>query len=291
MPDRTYSDREVAAIIARAAQDQRLASSREDAPGLTLEEIQRAGHEAGLDPQALRRAADAVDAGTLAPDGFPLGTAVAERWVEGELRPGAWEDTVGHLRLALGGSAASAWSGPDVTTMGADVEWTHSTLSGVLTTVTLSPRAGQTRLRVSRADSNVSDARVYGLALAGAASILVGLLLGGVVAEELGLGDLAGILAVLTVTVLGTALGGPVITRRLRARRTRHAHDAETLADDLVRRLAREAGPPHLAAEAERPGVGGAVQGDVGAASRLDRSALDDAPSDPGARPRRRSRT
>ena len=81
MSDRTYSEREVAAIIERAAQAQQRGTDP-DAPGLTLAEIERVGREAGLDPALLRRAAAEVDAGLLSQEATRPGTDVAARWVD-----------------------------------------------------------------------------------------------------------------------------------------------------------------------------------------------------------------
>ena len=263
MPDRTYTEREVAAIIARAADEQRLGADRADTPGLTLAEIERAGREAGLDPEALRRAAATLDAGGLGLDAVPAGTAVAERWLDGPLRPGAWEDAVARLRLTEGATTWVASAEPDVSTIGADEVWTHTTLFGVRTTVTLSPRGDRTRLRVVRVDRDVADARVMGLVVAGVVSLVVGMLVGAGVAETLGLGDLAGVVAVLLVLAAGMALGGPVLTRRTLARRARQSREVERLAETLARQLVPAAG-----AEAV----------DAPAGLRLDLSALDDAP-------------
>ena len=58
---RTYSEREVADIIERAAERQATADRTDDRPGLTLDEIERIGAEAGLDPAALRAAANEAD--------------------------------------------------------------------------------------------------------------------------------------------------------------------------------------------------------------------------------------
>ncbi len=241
MPDRTYSERDVAAIIARAAERQRHAAPRDDAPGLTLAEIERAGQEAGLDPALLRSAAGELDAGTLGLEAARPGTAVADRWVEGPLPPGAWEDVVAALRIRLGSSAAPTWWGPDTSQVGADQEWTHTALGGVRTTVSVSPRGERTRIRVVRVDRGLPNARVQGTVVSAIGALPVGLLAGALVAGAFGWGDVAGVAALLLVLVLGTALGSMGLTRRTVDRRDRQADEVKRLAADLADRLAHGA--------------------------------------------------
>ena len=279
MPDRLYSEREVAAIIAQAAEHQRHQDHGPEGPGLTLDEIERAGREAGLDPAALRRAAADLDAGRLGPATVPEGTTVAERWIDGEVPPGAWEDAVADLRLTAGSTAVLLPDTSDVTRLGADQEWTHTGLGGVRKTVTLSPRDDRTRLRVVMSDGG-GDARVVGTVVAGVASLLLGMLAGGIAAEGLAAGDLTGVVVLVAVLVAGTVLGTPIVSGAIQKRRQRYAAEAERLADGLARRLAGPQSEPEAAAEP------------AGAAPALDLSALDPAPPVPNpVAPARRTRS
>ncbi len=233
MSDRTYSEREVAAIIERAAQAQRR-EAPDDAPGLTLAEIERAGRDAGLDPMLLRRAAAEIDAGLLSAEGARPGTSIAERWIDGPLRPEAWEDAVTALRLKIGAPAGAA---SDTGLVGDTREWVHSSASGVRTTVAASPRGDRTRVRVVVQDA-VVNARMQGTIVGAVASSALALLAGGLVAEGVGLGDLAGVLTAIAVFLVGTAALSETLTRLSHTRRARQSAEADRLADDLARQLA-----------------------------------------------------
>ncbi|CAN5186330.1 hypothetical protein BH23BAC3_BH23BAC3_08370 [soil metagenome] len=88
MSQRTYSEKEVAEIIKRAAELETGKSAREhdNRPGLSLEELSAIAVEAGLDPENVREAARQLSSpakkshSTIARD-----DVVAERWVTGEL--------------------------------------------------------------------------------------------------------------------------------------------------------------------------------------------------------------
>jgi len=70
MPEeRRYSDREVAALIARAVELSRAPSPAPRAEGTSLAELERIGAEAGLDPSLLRRAAAELEPGGPGPRG------------------------------------------------------------------------------------------------------------------------------------------------------------------------------------------------------------------------------
>lgn len=88
MSQRTYSEKEVAEIIKRAAELEsgKLASEHDDRSGLSLEELSAIAVEAGIDPENVREAARQLNSPakrshlTIASDEL-----VAERWVPSEL--------------------------------------------------------------------------------------------------------------------------------------------------------------------------------------------------------------
>lgn len=291
MSQRTYSEREVAAIIARAAERERMAAPHDEGPGLTLDEIERAGREAGLAPEALRAAAADLDAGMLGDR--PERTSLAERWVDGPLRPEAWEDVVAALRLRFGSTAALWWSAPaaDTARVGAGQEWTHTDASSVQTTVSVSPRGDRTRVRVVQVDNSV-DIHTRGQAalFAGVIGLIPAMLLGALLAETLGMGDVVGVAAVLVVLALSVGPGGVWLGRRAdrdRARRrARQSADVQRLADEVARGLAVAPGMEESAGAVEALAPGAQT------GPRLDLSPLDpEAESPADAAPTRDRRT
>ncbi|PAP78336.1 hypothetical protein [Rubrivirga marina] len=269
MSDRTYSEREIAAILARAAEGQRRGLDGEDAPGLTLSEIERAGTEAGLDPSLVRRAAADLDAGLLALDVDRPGTTVVERWVDAPLRLAVWEDAVAALQVRHGPGSADTLARAHE---GASQEWTHTTLSGSRTTVTASPRGGRTRVRVVTVDGGSADPRWQSAVLAGVVGLTLGMLAGAGVAEGLGWGDFAGVAALLLTLAVVTAIGTPLLMRSTERRRARQAAEAERLADELARSF--ELGRSPEAPATESPAVEAAAE------PQIDPSLLDASPED-----------
>lgn len=275
MAERAYTEEEVAAILARAAEHQRSAPAHDPSPGLTLAEVEQAGHEAGLDPASIRAAASELDAGRRHPARSKV--AVAERWIETPIVAGAWEDLVASLRHRFGTNAS--WWGQDTTSRGEAREWTHTAASGVRTTVTLSPREDRTLLRVVQESAGLEDERWVGWLMAAFLALIPSMLAGALVAETLAWGDLAGVAAVALVLLTGTALGGPWLATRERRGRERRSEQIQNTADDLASQL-QEPSPmaPRTPSEAPEP--------------RLDLSALA-APSSEaeGASERRRTRS
>ncbi len=233
MPERTYSEQEVAAIFARAAERHRPDSARDPIAGLTLAEIELAGREAGLDADSIRAAAADLSSGPARPTRSKI--AVAERWIDAPLADGAWEDLVASLRQRFG--ANSMWWSKDTAAVGTAQEWTHVGASGISTTVTLSPRDGKARLRVMQESSGLEDERVMGWFIAAFIALIPAMLAGATVAETLAYGNLAGIATVLVVLLTGTALGGPFLAARTRRSRARQTLEVQDIADDLTQQL------------------------------------------------------
>ena len=102
MPERRYSDDEVAEIIARASERERDARTRlPPAEGMTLGELQKIGTEAGIAPELIAQAARSLDiAPAPAPPvflGLPLGAARTVR-LERRMTDAEWENLVVTLR-------------------------------------------------------------------------------------------------------------------------------------------------------------------------------------------------
>ena len=247
MPDRTYTEEDVAAIFARAGERQRTAPTLGSSTGLTLAEIEQAGLEAGLDPSSIRVAAAELDAQQRYPNRSKI--AVAERWVETPIEAGAWEDLVASLRRRFG--SGTAWGGRDTASLGTAQEWTHTATSGTTTTVTLSPREERALLRVMQEDAGLEDGGRMGWLMAAFLALIPSVLAGALVAETLAFGDLAGVAAVVIVWLSGVALGGPALAAHVRNGRARQAEQVQRIADDLVEQIGRDRSTPVAPASSE----------------------------------------
>ena len=255
MPDRTYSTDEIAAIIERAAERQRRAPEPSAPTGLTLEEIERAAAEAGLDAALVREAAAEFDAGGLALASGSTATSVAERWIDAPASAEGWNDTVDQLRVRFG-AATPAFGAPDgPRSVGSGWEWTHQGMSGLRRTVSVSPRGDRTRVRVVTVDAGFANERLQGLATGAFLGLLPAMLLGALLAETLGLGNAVGVAAVAMVMLLATAFGGLGVTPWLRRRRAAQARDARALAEDVARWVTAPAATPSPTKENDAPGA------------------------------------
>lgn len=240
MPERTYTEEEIAVIFARAAERRQPAAMRDSSPGLTMAEIEQVGREAGLDPASVRAAAAELDAGHRQPTRSSV--AMAERWLEAPISAGTWEDVVASLRRRFGTN--TAWWAKDTASLGEAQEWTHTAGSGVRTTVTLSSRERRGLLRVMQDDAGLEDDRKMGWLMAAFLAIIPAMLAGALVAETLAFGDLAGVAAVVIILLSGVALGGPALSARVRNSRTRQAEQVQHIADDLVEQIEGDRSKP-----------------------------------------------
>ena len=271
---RTYSERQVSAIIERAVERQQAAEEGGGEAGLTLDEIERIGRESDIDPAHLRAAAAEIDeAGrTLSRQSGQSPTHVyVERWVDAPLSAVGWEDAVAELRTRLGASSGSGFGtalGETVQRVGRSYEWTHTSPYGVRTRVTVSPRGDRTRLHLTQL-VGMSTPMVDGVVVGGVLAVLVAALAGGA-AEALGG---AAWLAVLLTLVVTWAIAAPAVAIADRRWRARKLRDLGALADDLVPTLR---GPD----EDARAGTPSAEASP--ASPRLDLDALPDSPDESG---------
>ena len=292
MPDRTYSEREIADLIERAVERQQAARTAEAGERLSLAEIERIAAEAGIDPAHVREAADEMDAAgrTLRRESGTTATTVfVERWIDAPLTPDAWEDAVIELQTRHGadlGAMMGQTAGGTVQQIGNAYEWRHTSGLGVQTTVTASPRDGRTRLRLTQLvglGSPRSEGIAYGMGLALLAA-------GAALAVAAGLDTvLAPPLWAVLVFVVALVVAVPTVTSLDRAWRGKKHAALGALADDLVPILGRArdgAAPipaPPDAVPMPSPAGGRA-------APSLDLDALPDAPDDEAARTARRAR-
>lgn len=279
---RTYSEREVSEIIERAVERQKAADRGDVAPGLTLDEIERVGREAGIDPAHLRAAAEEVDlAGrTLTRQRSQTRTqVVVERWVDAPLTSTGWEDVVAHLRTALGphaGAMIASSAGETVQQIGQTYEWTHTSPLGVRTRVAVSPRSGRTRLHMTQL-VGLSSPTVEGVAYGGVIAAVVAMIGGAVASSVTGSGGIAAFAALATLLVAWAA-AAPLVASHDRRWRAKKLGQLDALADDLA---------PLLAAAADLEASATPVPASVTDAApeappRLDPDALGDAPEADG---------
>lgn len=142
MAERRYDEKEVGAILRRAAEMQSGVEAPDAAGGLTIQELQELGREVGIDPAVLQQAALESDT----PSGKKLyvsgaaGTVLIDRLIEGELSDEAWEEIVLDLRRHVGRPGAD-------TVKGNKREWSGGFDIGSLT-LTATAQGGQTRIRL-----------------------------------------------------------------------------------------------------------------------------------------------
>ncbi len=277
---RTYSEHEVSSIIERAVERQRAADEGASEAGLTLEEIERLGREAGIDPAHLRAAAAEVDVAgrTLSRQTSQTRTqVVVERWIDGPLSLEGWEDAVAHLRSSFGapiGAAFGSPAGDTVQQVGQSYEWVHTSGLGIRTRVTVSPRGDRTRLHMTQL-VGLANSTVEGIAYGSIIALLVGLV-GGAGAALAGLeGAWVSLAAVLTFVVAWVASAPAVaaLDRRWRAKKLRQL---DAITDDLV---------PILATSDEAEGAAAPVRQSE---PRLDLDALAEPEADQGVQALRR---
>ncbi len=185
MPERRYSDAEVAAILSRAAD-----LSVEQAPtATTLSELERIGKEAGLSPELIRQAAAELGRGGRPVDKPSFWGRVFGRLrlrhetvIPGELDddgPQALLDAIQH-ELALPGALSQA---------GSSFVWstTSSPQGGRAVTVHVSSKNGETTVRVEERLGNLAGG-IWGGVMGGAGSSIAAFagVGGGVLAGPIG---------------------------------------------------------------------------------------------------------
>jgi hypothetical protein len=147
MTDRRYSDDEISAIFAKAAEAPQQSALREPSnEGLTLAELQKIGSEAGISPTAIAHAARALEAGAPAAPrrllGLPIGverTIALNRRVSDE----EWEHIVVRLREVFDARGT-------VREHGNFRQWTNGNLQALLEPT---PTGHRLRLRTTKASA------------------------------------------------------------------------------------------------------------------------------------------
>ncbi len=161
--ERTYSEKQVAEILQRAARLERGRALQ--APVLSLAEIEAIARESGLDPALVRVAARSLEESQSERStparllGAPTHRTI-ERVIDGELTQAHHERLVVDLRDALVGSAQRG--PPHISSIGRTLSvsgFTH----GAMVELSLTPRAGKTYLRIDVSSGQLAGGLFGGL--------------------------------------------------------------------------------------------------------------------------------
>jgi hypothetical protein len=186
MPDRRYSEEEVAAIFEKAAEAQQSARRHLAAgDGMTLADLQDIGRDVGIPTDLVTQAAKALDHGGRPGGrsylGFPVGVGRTVE-LDRRLTEEEWEHLVVDLRETFDARGR-------VSSHGSLRQWTNGNLQALL-----EPTPSGHRLRLKTVRGNAIALMSAGLGFVGVSTVM---LVVGAVAGELGptLGGVAGVAA------------------------------------------------------------------------------------------------
>ncbi|GAB5520508.1 MAG: hypothetical protein RhofKO_27590 [Rhodothermales bacterium] len=148
MPDRVFSEQEIAQILQRAIERQEAEVEKRRARdhGLSLAELERLGSEVGISPEHLRAAASEVHRpGVQRKHEVSDTHNYVERLIPGYLTDAAWGEIVTDLRHQLGVDTNDS-----ISIIGNMHEWSHTSASGISTKATLAQRGNSVALRLSQ---------------------------------------------------------------------------------------------------------------------------------------------
>jgi hypothetical protein len=167
MPERRYTDDEVAEILARASEKEQAARTQlQPAEGMTLGELQKIASEAGIAPDLVAQAARSLDepAPPTPPAflGLPLGAARTVR-LERRMSDTEWEQLVVRLRETFNARGV-------IRNEGSFRSWSNGNLQCLV-----EPDGEGQRVRFRTVRGNARPTMIFGLgALGGAAMFLIG---------------------------------------------------------------------------------------------------------------------
>ncbi len=143
MSKKIYTDKEISAVLKRAAELQRTQGPKANA-GLSLEELEQVAAEVGIDPDFVKAAALELEEGRTDQSyhvwGAPT-TLELERIVEGEMTDEKWEEAVGEIRRIFGAAGETGQ-------LGRTREWILRDQTGERIHLTVSPQDGKTEIRL-----------------------------------------------------------------------------------------------------------------------------------------------
>lgn len=162
MPERRYNDEEVAAIFARASEEEQSSTQLvRSSEGLTLADLQEIGREAGLAPERVANAAQSLEQvpqpATAKFLGLPLGVAKTVR-IERRLTDDEWERLVVDLRDTFDARGS-------VRTDGSFRQWSNGNLQ-----VLVEPDGEGQRIRFKTMKGDARALLIGGLGMMGVAA-------------------------------------------------------------------------------------------------------------------------
>ncbi len=167
-PNKVFSEEEIQRIIKRATELQKKESNskEEKDSGLTMDELLSIGEEAGLDVQYLKTAALEVRDQKIIRHSGITDTHIFEEREFGTEAPEdlVWDDVIAELTHHFGGDTFGSTKEHRQ-----KKEWTHTSVSGIETIVSLNNRGDQSKLRLSQRvglGSPLTEGISYGAILA-----------------------------------------------------------------------------------------------------------------------------
>ena len=168
VPDKVFSEGEIQRIIKRAAELQKKEANKKEEKnsGLTMDELLAIGDEAGLDIQYLKTAAlEMRDKKVVRHSGITDTHIFEEREFNTEAPEDlVWDDVIAELTHHFGGDTFGKTKEHN-----RKREWTHTSVSGIETIVSLNNRGDQSKLRLSQRvglGSPLTEGISYGALLA-----------------------------------------------------------------------------------------------------------------------------
>ena len=141
-PKRVYTDKEISAVLKRAAELQRTQGPKATS-GLSLDELEQVAAEVGIDPDFVKAAALELEEGRTEQTYHVLGAPTSlelERIVEGEMTDAKWEEAVGEIRRVFGAAGETGQ-------LGRTREWILRDHTGERIHLTVSPQNDNTEIR------------------------------------------------------------------------------------------------------------------------------------------------
>jgi hypothetical protein len=184
MPERTFSQEQINSLLRRASELH--VTADDEAPGLTLAELEQIAAESGIPPRYLRAALEEADHGVTNRDTFgQTGShAFVERVIPGDLSGDDWEAVILKLRKKYGSDDPDPFGmgplhGRGVTErLGSTHEWRHSTAMGVTSNFTIRSSKGKQHVSFQRR-VGLGSPRAEGLGYGLLVAILAAMVMGG----------------------------------------------------------------------------------------------------------------